>query len=118
MKQIIARIRQLEAAATPGPWEMRTQGQDMNDASYKVFPYGKYEIFDYFISDAPYYNTAPNKPDVELFVEMRNVIIPLLDRLEKVEAVAEAAKDACRAIPGMLPKIEAALAALDAKGSG
>ena len=37
----------------------------------------------------------------------------LLDKLEKLEVVAEAAHEACRSIPGMLPKIEKALAALE-----
>lgn len=46
-------------------------------------------------------------------LEVYEALPQLLDRLEKLERVVEAAKDACRSIPGMLPKIEDALAALE-----
>jgi hypothetical protein len=80
MKDIIKHLRSLEAAATPGPWNITTSFTETDD---------------------------------RLMEEMRNSIKPLLDRLEKLEAVVEAAED-------VAPFLEeghtlvVALAALDA----
>lgn len=38
-----------------------------------------------FGDDEPYYNTAPKPTDAQLIAEMRNALVPLLDRLEKFE---------------------------------
>lgn len=96
MKQLIERLRQLEAGATPGPWEFVATGATEDwevscEGSYKIQPVGGDE-YSYFICDATYYNTAPKLNDAALISEMRNSIFPLLDRLEKLEAVVEAAK--------------------------
>ena len=85
-------LKQLEAEATPGPWEFKanpTPGEYSDnfsgDCTYKVYPKGG-DYWSYFISDEPYYNTAPKKPDAELLVAIRNA-------LPKFLAVVEAAKD-------------------------
>lgn len=83
---ILTHLRELEAKATPGPWEFdRLDRKFEYEASYKVGRPGSTE-YDYFISDDLYYNTAPALVDAELIVAMRNALPKLLAFVEAYDA--------------------------------
>ncbi len=79
-------LRRLEKAATPGPW----------DTSACIFPlYNDYEQS----PDKTWRSAGPVVVDgiqagydMKFIVALRNALPALLDRLEKLEAVAEAAR--------------------------
>lgn len=73
----IAKHRELEAKATPGPWEDE-QCVIVDSDGHVLFA----EHYEYDI-----------KPDVTLVVTMRNDHLALLDELEAARAVVAAAKD-------------------------
>ena len=101
----LKRLRELEAAATPGPWDIRTPNSDSyGDATYKVFPPDG-DDWSYFMCDEGYYNTAPRKPDAEFMVAIRNALPKLL-------AVVEAAQACANYETGRTP-LRLALAALE-----
>lgn len=83
LSRTIARLRQLEAAATPGPWEVSIireflkAGENADIVSNLPLP----DEFEY-----------PDRSDAKFIAEMRNALPQLLDRLEKLEAVADAHK--------------------------
>lgn len=103
MKEIIKHLRALEAAATPGPWEMGSydgraviHGPSIeqpvcpnSDIDFEVVGENE-EIGEYgYVHDIrPPFR---KKIDAKLCAEMRNALPALLDRLERLEAVAEAA---------------------------
>jgi hypothetical protein len=81
LKQTIARLRRLEAEATPGPWSIE-------------------EDWALILNDATETRIATFQPntgrDAALIATMRNALPDLLDRLERLERVAEAVRDARR----------------------
>lgn len=88
MKQLIERLKQLEAAATPGPWlETKLAGGFAVNRYIRWFPTGEDQFYN-------------GEPDAALIAEMRNALPQLLDRLEKLEAVADAAENACQDLDG------------------
>lgn len=80
MKDLIKRLRELEAAATPGPWEY--------DGISYVFQKGS-GIEDQMMVEMRGY---PQDENAKLIAEMRNSLSIILDRLEKLEAVIEVHK--------------------------
>jgi hypothetical protein len=84
MKDTIARLRELEAAATPGPW---TTYHDWEAYGIRA------GLQTTVLQQTAYYPSAPGWEDTQLIAEMRNALPALLDRLEKLEAVVEAAED-------------------------
>ena len=77
MKDTIKRLRELEAEATPGPWNCAIG--NTSEGYIDLLPTGNERI--------------PSKDvDLDLIDEMRNSIKPLLDRLEKLEAAVEAGR--------------------------
>ena len=81
MKQFIERLRQLEAAATPGEWRP-FRAEYWNGAQYVYQGAGPRQWGEPGTANA----------DADLIAEMRNALPQLLDRLERLEAVVEAAK--------------------------
>lgn len=76
MKQIIARLRELESATTPGPWDCAIG--ITSEGYIDLLPTGN--------------ECVPSRDiDLDLIDEMRNALPQLLDRLEKLEKVVEAA---------------------------
>lgn len=106
MKQLIERIRELEAAATPGEWRYRDMDETIVDSNEQVlFPCWANRML----------REVGDYADVMLVPEMRNALPRLLDRLEKLEAVAEAAKDVSLILNGPIQTLWDALAALEDK---
>jgi len=77
VKDTIKMLRELEAAATPGPWYLRVGFL----GATQIHGPRQIEV-----------GSAYNGDD-QLIVEMRNTIPALLDRLEKLEALVEAARE-------------------------
>lgn len=108
----IKRLRELEAAATPGPWDIRTPNRDTGgDATYKVFPPGGDE-WSYFMCDEGYYNTAPRKPDAEFMAAMRNSL-PKLIAIAEIAEMIITHEDYGGLRAGYRARLEQALAALE-----
>lgn len=82
MKQLIERLRKLEAAATPGEW-LPFRAEYWNGAQYAYQGAGPRQWGEPGTANA----------DAQLIAEMRNALPQLLDRLEKLEAVTEAAEE-------------------------
>lgn len=103
MKDTIKRLRELEAAATAGPW-----------AGVPRCGYG-YVTSEYSQIAEMYGNGGYT--NAQLVAEMRNALLDLLDRQEKLEAVAEAAKTLWDFTPTLIyeRKLMDALAALEDK---
>lgn len=96
---LINKLRELESKASPGPWTFiphPNPGQWINGdeennwqswsfgITYRIIP-PDYDEFYTICDDEQYCNSAPKIEDAELMAEMRNALVPLLDRLEKLE---------------------------------
>lgn len=85
----VARLRELEAAATRGPWKASAFGTagDEEPSSLVVHagPFD-WEAIRYGEADVAAWCDYDDWHDAELIVAMRNNWVPLLDRLEAAEA--------------------------------
>lgn len=95
MKALIKRLRELEGKATPVKWGAHMCDDDVFGiyAEVDVTPVGDIITEQIVETDAGVY--PPNKADAELIAETRNALPKLLDYVEKLEAVAEAAQVLC-----------------------
>lgn len=84
MKDTLHRLRELEAAATPGPWQAVEYGVHTERKAIAGRGFGPVDDF--------YQGVYCDQPDADLIAEMRNALPALLDRLEKLEAVVETVK--------------------------
>lgn len=76
---IITRLKELEAAATPGPWSWEYEGdQGSNIIETR-------EGYAVITRDAGYY--GPNIPTGDLIIEMRNALPKLLAMVEAAQEV-------------------------------
>lgn len=140
MRDTIKRLRELEAAATPGPWVFKThpnpgthitttpEQEGWTDrCSYRIEPPG-YGGIRTVCDDELYYNSAPNITDAALIAEMRNALPKLLAVVETGRRLVESAitqadiladgsivPTKCSVDPEEFDKFQDALAALEDK---
>jgi hypothetical protein len=113
-------IRELLAKATPGPWEWRTdQFQPHVEHQWTISP---------GVLAADYSNGTPGGDEIDranaaLITALRNNAEAMLDRIEKLEAVAEAARICVKGHVSVIRQADAehdvrkALKALDSEAS-
>lgn len=101
LSEVIARLRELDAKATPGPWASERQDDEDGSINYEVWTEapGKYKPL---FTIREYYDSRRRKEDAALIAYIRTNLAALLDAAEAgMKAPLPATKEAVQRIKDM-----------------
>lgn len=99
----IQKLRELEQAATPGPWTAQVIGSTETQSDYAIIQEGSVDdLFEMRLGGPIGYNRTHDKA---VFVAARNALPELLDEVEKLRERVKALEDAGHGMIIALPAL-------------